>query len=721
MVRRALAALVLSVAFAAPAHAAAVTCDGPASVDNGLPQVLTGCDDASARQIAQALGTDPSDLDRLGAVAQTPSGTVVRLAQSIDGVPVYDGQIALSFDRASNLDMVQSSAIPDARLETTPGVTAPDALATAGLGDDASSQLVIYPNDGRPVLAWHLERASLAPSSDLNAIVDAQTGTLIRRWNAVQDVDFAGASVFEPNPVQTSGDTAQRNNTPPLPETPDLDNNTAPDAERHTVTLHHLTSASALDGDFTTVQAPAGVAPGSYSRVDSSPLQANFEAVNAYDAITEAQQKIQDLGFPNFFDDPATAGPDPLPLLVNGDVQDNSNYNPALRTITYGFGGVDDAEDSEVVLHEYGHAIQDAQVPGFGSGDEQGAMGEGFGDFFAGMYYLDQGNAGYESSNRRYCIAEWDATTYNPVDPSNPGSGCLRWIDGTNENDGSDIGKYSNTPSEVHDDGRFWSAGMTCIFKGLGGDLAARNKALKLVLDSQSKLTPIDDNTAFEAHIDAMISSDQTLFAGNDVPLIRNCAAERGLATLGETDPARDRTPPDVTATVDPATPDGADGFYSGDVKVTWTVTDKESAATTNGCGPTTIDQNTGDSGITLTCTATSAGGMTSKSVTIKRRAKGSGGDGGNDDKPPRTTIGKHPRKTTHRRRARFQFHANEDGSTFECSLDGAKFSKCHSPLKVRVKSGEHTLEVRATDAAGNVEKDPASFTWTVKPRKHRR
>jgi hypothetical protein len=37
-------------------------------------------------------------------------------------------------------------------------------------------------------------------------------------------------------------------------------------------------------------------------------------------------------------------------------------------------GGVDDAEDADVILHEYGHAIQDNQVPGFGSSLEAGAM-----------------------------------------------------------------------------------------------------------------------------------------------------------------------------------------------------------------------------------------------------------------------------------------------------------------------------------------------------------
>ncbi len=50
-----------------------------------------------------------------------------------------------------------------------------------------------------------------------------------------------------------------------------------------------------------------------------------------------------------------------------------------------GAGGVDDGEDAEVILHEYGHAVHDAQVPGWGDTHEGGAMGEGWGDFLAAV------------------------------------------------------------------------------------------------------------------------------------------------------------------------------------------------------------------------------------------------------------------------------------------------------------------------------------------------
>ena len=53
-------------------------------------------------------------------------------------------------------------------------------------------------------------------------------------------------------------------------------------------------------------------------------------------------------------------------MVADAFKADNSFYSPATRKIKYGSGGVDDAEDADVILHEYGHSIQDDQVPGFG-------------------------------------------------------------------------------------------------------------------------------------------------------------------------------------------------------------------------------------------------------------------------------------------------------------------------------------------------------------------
>jgi hypothetical protein len=79
-----------------------------------------------------------------------------------------------------------------------------------------------------------------------------------------------------------------------------------------------------------------------------------------------------------------------------------------------------------------------------------------------------------------------------------------------------------------------------------------------------------------------------------------------------------DTTPPAITPVVTGTL--GNNGWYTSDVTVSWTVVDDESAiSSTSGCDPTTINSDT--PGTTLTCSATSAGGTASESVTIKRDA----------------------------------------------------------------------------------------------------
>ena len=64
-------------------------------------------------------------------------------------------------------------------------------------------------------------------------------------------------------------------------------------------------------------------------------------------------------GFPGIF-------PRPVPIDVHCISDDNSFYSTADDALHMGDGGVDDAEDADVIVHEFGHATQDAQVPGFG-------------------------------------------------------------------------------------------------------------------------------------------------------------------------------------------------------------------------------------------------------------------------------------------------------------------------------------------------------------------
>ncbi len=86
------------------------------------------------------------------------------------------------------------------------------------------------------------------------------------------------------------------------------------------------------------------------------------------------------------------------------------------------------------------------------------------------------------------------------------------------------------------------------------------------------------------------------------------------------------------------------------------------------------------------------------------------------DGTPPDTAIDSNPPLLSSSSSATFAFSSNEAGASFECRLDGSAFAPCTSnPLTFTgLADGSHTFEVRAKDAAGNLDPSPASFTWTV-------
>jgi large repetitive protein len=87
------------------------------------------------------------------------------------------------------------------------------------------------------------------------------------------------------------------------------------------------------------------------------------------------------------------------------------------------------------------------------------------------------------------------------------------------------------------------------------------------------------------------------------------------------------------------------------------------------------------------------------------------------DTTPPDTTIDSAPDASTVSTEAAFRFSTSEPGSTFECSLDGAAFSACTSPMNyVGLWVTDHEFRVRSTDAAGNVDPTPAAHSWTIRP-----
>ena len=328
-------------------------------------------------------------------------------------------------------------------------VTARAAQAALGAAGRAEKSVSMVPAFGAahatlavvggsaPALVWDV--ISDSDSGETETVVDAHTGA--SRSVSVLSKNATGTgNVFNPNPVVALQDESLRDRG---------DSNQAvlmPAYKR--VALLHLNAGPTLIGRYARVVDARGPLASSashtyiYTRLDD-----RFEQVKAYYGITSAQSYIQTLGFTD----------------VNNESQELSTTRFARRqlvlraratdTITFGTGGVDDAEDPEVIWHEYGHAIQDDQVPGFGSTEQAGAIGEGFGDYWAVTMS--------QPVSTELATIPWRASrtgTRRPTPRTVPH--CLRRIDARKTTDDID--------GEVHDDGEIWSRALWDIHIGAG-------------------------------------------------------------------------------------------------------------------------------------------------------------------------------------------------------------------------------------------------------------
>mgnify|MGYP006076489795 CR=1 FL=1 len=120
----------------------------------------------------------------------------------------------------------------------------------------------------------------------------------------------------------------------------------------------------------------------SFNRSHSS-----FEDVNAFYHLNNYHNYIEELGF-------TTLAPQKILVDAHGNNGADNSYfvNSPSPRLVFGDGGVDDAEDAAVVIHEYTHALSDFASPGTNVGQERQALDEALGDYFSASYSSVYGN-----------------------------------------------------------------------------------------------------------------------------------------------------------------------------------------------------------------------------------------------------------------------------------------------------------------------------------------
>ena len=309
-------------------------------------------------------------------------------------------------------------------------------------------------------------------------------------------VNTGSGRVFAPNPVAALQDQS-------LTDQKDADYPALQPAYR-IVTLTNLDGSGYLRGDWANIVSETGAPAYSadntflYDRHDD-----RFEQVMGYYWVTEAQKYIQSLGFGTTL---RPINKESQNIRINQIGIDNSYSWDKHDVLRFGKGGVDDAEDAEVVLHEYGHAMMDSQMTPFGYGTsvEAGSIGEGFGDYWAATV----SDVLWPTPDPA-CIADWDSVSYTTTTPH-----CLRRID-------RDLHYPADLNGRVHHDGQIWSRALWDIRSALG-HVAADT----IILEAQFAFAP---DTAMPAAAQATVDVAQRLYGSVEAAAVMAAFQARGI------------------------------------------------------------------------------------------------------------------------------------------------------------------------------------------------
>jgi Zn-dependent metalloprotease len=385
--------------------------------------------------------------------------------QTFKGLPVINGYYAKHVTKSGGVQIADGRDAVPATLDVTakvPSATATKSANAAVSARAARARIAGPEKDVTPAPAATAGAAQLAviggPDARLvwnvtsrsaqgvtRSLVDAKSGSVVESKVISDHADGRGI-VFDPNPVVSERDEK-------LTDQDDADTDELFPAHKNVV-LRNLAGNGKLEGTYVNiVKAKGGLAESADNRFLYTRDDDRFEQVMSYYQVNQTQEYIHSLGF-------TEVNNESQDFEINTYAGDNSFYDPSKDVITMGEGGVDDGEDAEVIWHEYGHAIQDDIVPGYGESLQAGAIGEGFGDYWAVTMSVPV--------SRNFdlpCVMDWDATSYTTTEPH-----CLRR---------TDTGKTTDDiVNQVHDDGEIWSNALWDIHKALG-----RNKANKVILE----------------------------------------------------------------------------------------------------------------------------------------------------------------------------------------------------------------------------------------------
>jgi Zn-dependent metalloprotease len=390
--------------------------------------------------------------------------------QTYKGIPIYKATLKVNTNHQnrviSSIDMLQQ----------TSNWQAYKVISNTTLGD-----AIWITNENNPIPAFQLNK------SDYRLITDAQ-GTIIEQkenkfYYTIEDT-MVSSKVFLPDPLTSQsviygeGGTYKHFNDSDYA----LLNN-----ERKDVLFPATISGGVFKLENKYAKIMDLISPNS---APSTSLTPNFNYTRSQNGFKEtmvmyhlyaSQLYYQFLGFDELKDFQIKAD-------AIASTNDNSSFNLNDSTLFFGTGGVPDAEDGDVISHEYTHALSYFMSPAPNMNSERRAIEEAICDVVAA------------NLSKQYTPFNW-RLLYNFDGPNPVASGSISFWGGRNGNSTKTYANYTGNP---YSDCEIWSSTILDIAEQIGNDTAAM-----ILLNAMYMM---GENTTMPQAASLMMQVDSILF-----------------------------------------------------------------------------------------------------------------------------------------------------------------------------------------------------------------
>jgi len=456
-------------------------------------------------------------------ITESPLGVHYQYRQTYYNLPVYRSQIQVNLDKKNNIRLITSNTyntglapmnhlVLSAKQAVNLDVVTNFCLARGLTLESEPEKMIFFSTETTPVLVIQFTASKSNPTQFDEYLLDEKGKVVYQRdlqnYNGnhrekTTTTETVPAKVFLPNPITSAevvygqGGKYKDNEDADAAElNAELKDITIEVTFDEDVYLLENSFVKIMEFDNPIVQPVISTTP----QFNFTRSQTGFEDVNAYYHINNYQQYLQSLGFSLVQTqvEVDTHG-------KNGDDQSLHIYTGTTHKLIFGSGHtvnkhhVDDAEDADVIVHEYGHAISASACPNCNNGTERTAMDEAICDYLATSY------------KRVFSSFEWQK--------------MFSW-DGHNEFwNGRNVASTKHYPEDNINDiyyrSEIFSSVLMQIYEAIG-----KENTDKIVINALYQFT---SNISMKTAANILLYVEQQLFQGQYASEIQALLQQRGL------------------------------------------------------------------------------------------------------------------------------------------------------------------------------------------------